>query len=187
MAHGQCPLQRVRVTTEIFPSGQGRGLEACLPHSDLWLQGRPGFPRIKYSSMQQLQPKGLPFWQVALFGFCSLTVICFLIVGVGKHGCSQKKCPSLLECYIFLWVLWSRFYSHLHSINIYWSINKKVARKPLTTPLPHFIKKEQMHFLLFFSMWTIFEVFIELVKISYLLYGFFFFVFFFLATKHVGS
>ena len=101
-AYKQRPLQRVWVTTEIFPSGQGRGLEACLPHSDLWLQGRPGFPRIKYSSMHQLQPKGLPFWQVALFGFCSLTVTCFLIVGVGKHGCSPKKCPSLLECYAVL-------------------------------------------------------------------------------------
>ena len=133
------PAAEVWVATEIFPSGQGCGLEACLPHSDLWLQGCPGFPRIEYSSMQQLQPKGLPFWQAALFGFCSLTVTRFLIVGVGRHGCSQKKCPSFPECYIFLWVLWSCFHSHLHSINIYWSINKKVARKPLTTPLPHLI------------------------------------------------
>lgn len=107
--------------TEFFQLGQGPvpgGLSLLIQS----LFSRPAIaflgsnvPRPPPPLLLQLGPKVLPFWRVALFVFCSLTVTCFLNVGVRKHGFSQRKCFSVLDCYIFPWTMVTRSLTFIQS------------------------------------------------------------------------
>lgn len=90
VAHGQRPLQRVLGDHRDL-SRQDRAVAwRRIPHPDLWLQGLSGFPHDQTLPPCSSYSQKVFLLTSCLVWVCSLTVICFLIVGWESMGVSKE-------------------------------------------------------------------------------------------------